>query len=84
MLPVALLSLYVTDFRRIIRLGDWTVNALVLCIVFITLGDLLRNRGEDLAFAIARVLVFVEMVLLFREKSLLKIIIIFSEDIQNV
>lgn len=62
-------SLYLTDFRRWIRLGDWTVNVLVLAIVFLTVGDLVRNRGEDLAFSIARVLVFVEMVLLFREKD---------------
>ena len=65
----ALISLYVTDFRRWIRLGDWTVNAIVLVIVFFTIGDILRNRGEDLALSIARVLVFVEMVLVFRDKS---------------
>lgn len=69
MFLAAALSLYVTDFRRLIRLGDWTVNVLVLLIVFFALGDLVRNRGEDLAYAIARVLVFVEMVLLFREKA---------------
>lgn len=62
-------SLYLTDFRRWIRLGDWTVNVLVLAIVFLTIGDIVRNQGEDLAFSIARVLVFVEMVLLFREKD---------------
>ncbi len=65
----AIVSLYVTDFRRWIRLGDWTVNAIVLLIVFFTMGDILRNRGEDLALSIARVLVFVEMVLMFREKA---------------
>lgn len=62
-------SLYLTDFRRIIRLGDWTVNVLVLLIVFLTIGDIVRNQAEDLAFSIARTLVFVEMVLLFREKA---------------
>jgi len=69
MLFTALVSLYLTDFRRWIRLGDWTVNAIVLLIVFFTIGDILRNRAEDLAFSIARVLVFVEMVLVFREKA---------------
>jgi len=64
-----LVSLYVSDFRRWIRLGDWTVNAIVLMIVLFTIGDILRHRGEDLALSIARVLVFVEMVLVFREKS---------------
>ena len=69
MFITALVSLYVTDFQRWIRLGDWTVNTIVLLIVFFTLGDILRNRGEDLALSIARVLVFVEMVLVFREKA---------------
>ncbi len=74
MLPVlmfvaAVASFYLTDYRRLIRLGDWTVNVLVLAIVFLAFGEMLKNRGEDLAFSIARVLVFVEMVLLFREKE---------------
>ncbi|MDR1964257.1 MAG: DUF3488 and transglutaminase-like domain-containing protein [Planctomycetaceae bacterium] len=74
MLPIlmfiaAAASFYLTDYRRMIRLGDWTVNVLVLIIVFCTFGEMIRNRGEDLAFSIARVLVFVEMVLLFREKE---------------
>ena len=74
MLPVlmtvaAVASFILTDYRRVIRLGDWTVNVLVLIIVFLTLGEMIKNRGEDLAFSIARVLVFVEMVLLFREKD---------------
>lgn len=69
MFVAAAVSLYVTDFRRWIRLGDWTVNVLVLLIVFMTIGDIVRNQGEDLAFSIARTLVFVEMVLLFREKD---------------
>ncbi|MDR1271089.1 MAG: DUF3488 and transglutaminase-like domain-containing protein, partial [Planctomycetaceae bacterium] len=38
-------------------------------IVFCTFGEIIHNWGEDLAFSIARVLVFVEMVLLFREKE---------------
>ncbi|MDR0869702.1 MAG: DUF3488 and transglutaminase-like domain-containing protein [Planctomycetaceae bacterium] len=75
MLPIlmtaaAVSSFYFTDCRRIIRFGDWTVNVLVLFIVFCTLGEILHNKGEDLAFSIARVLVFVEMVLLFRSKEI--------------
>ncbi|MDR2116196.1 MAG: transglutaminaseTgpA domain-containing protein [Planctomycetaceae bacterium] len=69
MLITAIISFYLTDYRRIIRLGDWTVNVLVLIIVFCTFGEIIHNWGEDLAFSIARVLVFVEMVLLFREKE---------------
>jgi hypothetical protein len=69
MFIAAVASFYFTDYRRIIRLGDWTVNVLVLIIVFCTFGEIIRNWGEDLAFSIARVLVFVEMVLLFREKA---------------
>ncbi|MGL4594487.1 MAG: DUF4129 domain-containing transglutaminase family protein [Thermoguttaceae bacterium] len=69
MLIAAATSFYWADRRRVIQLGDWTVNGFVLLIVLFTFGDVLRNQHEDLAFAIARVLVFVEMVLLFREKS---------------
>ncbi|MDR2755986.1 MAG: transglutaminaseTgpA domain-containing protein [Planctomycetaceae bacterium] len=69
MFITAVISFYLTDYRRIIRLGDWTVNVLVLIIVFCTFGEIIHNWGEDLAFSIARVLVFVEMVLLFREKE---------------
>lgn len=73
MFIAAALSYYLTDVRRLIRLGDWTVNALILIIVFSTLGEILYNlmnyRNEALAFSIARTLVFVEMVLLFREKE---------------
>ncbi|MDR3197867.1 MAG: transglutaminaseTgpA domain-containing protein [Planctomycetaceae bacterium] len=69
MFLTAIISFYLTDYRRIIRLGDWTVNVLVLIIVFCTFGEIIHNWGEDLAFSIARVLVFVEMVLLFREKE---------------
>jgi hypothetical protein len=69
MFITAVASFYLTDYQRIIRLGDWTVNVLVLIIVFCTFGEIIRNWGEDLAFSIARVLVFVEMVLLFREKA---------------
>ncbi|MDR0338488.1 MAG: DUF3488 and transglutaminase-like domain-containing protein [Planctomycetaceae bacterium] len=69
MFLAAIISFYLTDYRRMIRLGDWTVNVLILIIVFCTFGEIIHNWGEDLAFSIARVLVFVEMVLLFREKE---------------
>ncbi|MDR1290420.1 MAG: DUF3488 and transglutaminase-like domain-containing protein, partial [Planctomycetaceae bacterium] len=69
MLVAACLSLYVTDYKRLIRLGDWTVNVLILIIVFMTIGDILRHWGEALAISIVRTLVFVEIVLLFREKD---------------
>ncbi|MDR2643173.1 MAG: DUF3488 and transglutaminase-like domain-containing protein [Planctomycetaceae bacterium] len=69
MLVAACLSLYITDYKRLIRLGDWTVNVLILTIVFFTIGDILRNWGEALAISIVRTLVFVEIVLLFREKE---------------
>ncbi|MDR0391430.1 MAG: DUF3488 and transglutaminase-like domain-containing protein [Planctomycetaceae bacterium] len=69
MLVAACLSLYFTDYKRLIRLGDWTVNVLILAIVFFTIGDILRHWGEALAISIVRTLVFVEVVLLFREKD---------------
>ncbi|MDR1483629.1 MAG: DUF3488 and transglutaminase-like domain-containing protein [Planctomycetaceae bacterium] len=69
MLIAACLSLYVTDYKRLIQLGDWTVNILILAIVFMTIGDILRHWGEALAISIVRTLVFVEIVLLFREKD---------------
>jgi transglutaminase-like putative cysteine protease len=69
MVFAAITSFYLTDYHRSIRLGDWAVNVVILIIVFCTLGEILHNRGEDLAFSIVRVLVFVEMILLFREKT---------------
>jgi hypothetical protein len=69
MCSAAIASLLLTDYHRVIRLGDWTVNVLVLIIVFCTIGEVVHRRGEDLAMSIARVLVFVEMVLVFREKK---------------
>jgi hypothetical protein len=74
MLPIfmgtaAVVSFVLTDYRRMIQLGDGTMNMAMLVIVFCTLGEVLHHRGEDLAWSIARVLVFVEAVLLFREKE---------------
>ncbi|MCL2742668.1 MAG: hypothetical protein FWE67_02335, partial [Planctomycetaceae bacterium] len=73
MFIAAAASMYVTDLRRWIQLGDWTVNVLILLILGLTLQDavlhIFNYQNEDLAVAIARTLVFVEMVLLFREKA---------------
>ena len=62
-------SFLLTDHRRIIELGDWTVNVLVVLIFAFNVVEVLQHRGEDLAWSIARVLVFVQVVLLFREKN---------------
>ena len=65
----AVTSFFLTDYRRIIQLGDWTVNVFVILIFCSNVLDVLHHRGEDLAWSIARVLVFVQIVLLFREKD---------------
>jgi len=65
----AVASFFLTDYRRIIELGEWTVNILVVLIFAFNVLHVLQLRGEDLAWAIARVLVFVQVVLLFREKN---------------
>jgi len=68
-LMAAVVSFYLTDYRRIIQLGDWTVNILVVLIFATNIVNVLHHQGEDLAWSIARVLVFVQIVLLFREKN---------------
>ena len=65
----AITSFILTDHRRVIQLGDWTVNALAILIVCFNIVDVLHHRAEFLAWSIARVLVFVQIVLLFREKE---------------
>ena len=65
----AVVSFILTDQRRIIQLGDWTVNAVAIAIVCFNIVDVMHHRGEYLAWSIARVLVFVQIVLLFREKE---------------
>ena len=65
----AVTSFFLTDYRRVIELGEWTVNILVVLIFAFNVVHVLQLRGEDLAWAIARVLVFVQVVLLFREKN---------------
>jgi len=65
----AVASFVLTDYRRVIQLGDWTVNGFAVLIVCFNLADVLHHRGEDMAWAIARVLVFIQIVLLFREKE---------------
>jgi len=63
------ISFILTDHRRVIQLGDWTVNAFAILIVCFNIVEVLHHRGEFLAWSIARVLVFVQIVLLFREKE---------------
>jgi len=63
------ISFILTDQRRVVQLGDWTVNAFAILIVCFNIIDVLHHRGESLAWAIARVLVFIQIVLLFREKE---------------
>ena len=65
----AAVSFILTDQRRVIQLGDWTVNAFAILIVCFNIVDVLHHRGEFLAWSIARVLVFIQIVLLFREKE---------------
>ena len=65
----AVTSFILTDYKRIIQLGDWTVNVFVIAIFAFNVLDVWQHRGEDLAWSIARVLVFVQVVLLFREKE---------------
>ena len=65
----AVVSFILTDQRQIVQLGDWTVNALAIAIVCFNIVDVAHHRGEYLAWSIARVLVFVQIVLLFREKE---------------
>ena len=65
----AVTSFILTDHRRIIQLGDWTVNVFVTAIFAFNVVDVWQHRGEDLSWSIARVLVFVQVVLLFREKE---------------
>jgi len=64
-----IISFILTDLRRIIQLGDWAVNGFVILIVCFNIVDVLHHRAEFLAWSIARVLVFVQVVLLFREKD---------------
>lgn len=65
----SILSVYFTDIRKTFRLSGFLSNVIVMIVVLISLGDLVRTRAELLAIAIARVLVLVQVVLLFREKG---------------
>jgi hypothetical protein len=65
----AVTGFILTDYRRVIQLGDWAVNAVVILIVCANIVDVMRHYGEDFAWSIARVLVFIQVVLFFREKS---------------
>ncbi|MDR3109955.1 MAG: transglutaminaseTgpA domain-containing protein [Planctomycetaceae bacterium] len=64
----SLISFYTTDLTRIVRLNDWISNAIVLLLVFLSIGNLYQNRGEELGNGIARIVVLVQVVLLFKEK----------------
>jgi len=66
----ATISFFLTDYKRVLELGEWTANVLVVLIFAFNVIDVVQQRGEDLAWSIARVLVFVQIVLLFREKNI--------------
>ena len=61
-------AFYLTDLTRLVRLNDWFSNAIILLIVFLSVGNIVQHRGEDLGNGIARIVVFVQVVLLFKEK----------------
>ncbi len=58
-----------SDLRPLLRLGNWTSNAILLLVVFFTFGNIIQYRGEGLALSIARVVIFVQIVLFFKEKT---------------
>jgi len=62
-------SLWITDYRQIFKIGPILSNSLILLIVLISLGYLYQNTGEELVVGIARILVFVQIVVFFREKT---------------
>lgn len=62
-------SFYLTDLSRRVILSDGVANIILLLIVFATIGDIVRYRGEGLALSIARVVIFVQAVLLFKKKT---------------
>ncbi len=62
-------SLYLTDILKTVKLNRFVSNALILAIVFLSLGGILRYRTVDLAIGIARLLQLVQIVVLFQEKN---------------
>lgn len=69
MLLAAVGSIWLTDILGWIRLSHRWANLIILAVVLLSFGEVVRSRGDLLAVAIARVLVFVEIVLLFRDKD---------------
>lgn len=65
----AVTSLYFTDLKRTIELNRFVSNFLILLIVFLSVGNLFRDRSVDLAIGIARLLQLIQIVVLFQEKN---------------
>ena len=62
-------SLYLTDISKKVQLSHFMSNALILLIVFGSIGGILQFRTVDLAIGIARLLQLVQIVVLFQEKN---------------
>ena len=62
-------SIWLTDTLQIVRLNHRWANIAILGIVIFSVGDLVATRGDSLALGIARILVLMQMVLLFRNKD---------------
>jgi protein-glutamine gamma-glutamyltransferase len=62
-------SIWLTDTLQVVRLNHRWANIAILGIVIFSVGDLVATRGDSLALGIARILVFMQMVLLFRDKD---------------
>ncbi|MDR1385083.1 MAG: hypothetical protein LBJ67_14715 [Planctomycetaceae bacterium] len=65
----AVIALWCADFKKVFQMGAVLSNILIVLIVAASLGRLAQLAGTPLAVAIVRVLVFVQMVLLFRPKE---------------
>jgi hypothetical protein len=66
----AVASLWVTDYRQIFQIGPKLSNSLIVLIVVVALVYIWHDYVAELAVGIARVLVFVQIVVLFRKKTL--------------
>ncbi|MDR1494191.1 MAG: transglutaminaseTgpA domain-containing protein [Planctomycetaceae bacterium] len=62
-------ALWLADFKKIFQMGAVLSNVLIILIVLASLGYLAQSMGAQLAVSIVRVLVFVQIVLLFRPKE---------------
>jgi len=63
------ISFWFVDYKEKFHFGPYVSNALILMIVIASIGYLMQSVGDLLAIAIVRVLVLVQLVLLFREKT---------------